>query len=813
MLERCTGCAFPNGKLVGSRGDPKSPLAVVGEGPGRVEMLKNYPFAGPSGDLLDAGLAQHPDITPYITNAEICFPGTTQTKSLDRIVQATRSCHGRLEHELLAHPREVILALGNAALWSCTGDYGLKITQVRGKVFPTPYARRGVVAAAHPAFLLRGGGSLRQFMADVDYACSLTKGQDFRKYIVPKVEVIKSAAHLSWLAYKLKSLPPGTPVAADTETGGHDGFDHLRDHILCAGFCYDPLCVYVVPEGLISGAAALYDNDCRFVWHNGKFDAKFFRACGVSNVRVDEDTMLLSYALDEVGGQHDLEQVSSDLLGAPDWKYMVKPHLEHAKNVHPKGYKPTYADIPRDVLYDYMAKDISSTLQIFGLLRRRVAANPHLEKLYTKTLIPVSRYLIPIEEAGIKVDLSQVDENRKRLESECAVYEGAINKTAQQYNLAGINPRSPAQLLPFLRDTLKLKLPNGKIPQSTDEDTLLKLPKHAVVISLLKYRKVQKALSTYVNPVPGWINIDGRAHTTYLIHGTVTGRLASRDPNLLNIPRDPFLRGQFVPEPNRIFLEVDINQAELRVLAELSQDKALTKIYTEGGLGIHDVVTLEMYGKISDYDLQRLEFMINKFNLTHIPEVDRLAKLYSEQKMKAKNVNFGIVYGITEVGLADQIDDTPENAAKYLKAWHGKFPEASRFLFKCREAVVLGKNIVTTFGRTKRFGCVSPERLQGLQNEASNFPMQSIASDIMLHTGIRMQPRATSLGIPIVNTVYDSILYECPNDPALLKDIALETMETIPQVAKDWGIRKIPIIGESKTGLRWGSLKDFKVHQ
>lgn len=809
-LTRCENCAFPWGKLVGSRGPKDSPLVIVGEGPGKNEILENLPFVGPSGDVLTAALKQHSDIQPYITNATICFPGTVKNKDQERIRNATVACHGRLSSELAEHPREVILALGNAALWSCAGNYSLKITQVRGKVFPSQFAKKGIVAAVHPSFLLRGGGSLRQFMADVDYACSLTKGNDFRKYITPKFQVIETSAQLQRLADQFRGLPDGTPIAADTETGGFEGFDHLRDRVLCKGFCYSPECVYVIPEGLVGCTAPLYQNACRFVWHNGKFDAKFIRRAGVHNVRVDEDTMLLSYALDEIGGVHDLETVASDIIGAPDWKHLIKPYLLLSKNAHPKGYTTTYADVPWPILYDYMARDISSTLQIFTHLRKQVSISPHLERLYTKTLMPYSHYFMTIEEAGMALDLQQVQDNDQRLQAKIQEYESELNSIAVANGSGSVNPRSPIQLSSFLYDTLRLQIGN-KRPGSTDEGTLEKLPQVPAVTALRRFRKVAKAHSTYVVPAPGWMNIDGRVHTTYLIHGTRTGRPASRDPNVLNIPRDPMLRGQFRAAPGKVFLEVDENQAELRVLADLSRDPELLHIYlTPDSPGIHDVVTVDLFGKVSEYDSMTYEAMCQKFNISHITEGQQKL-LYNEQKMKAKNVNFGIVYGITNIGLADQIDESPEVAQVYLNKWYKRFPVATTTLRKFREAVILGQKLITPFGRIKRFGAVSREMVNELQNQAANFPMQSIAFDIMGHTGLVMQPIAEKLGVPVVNAVYDSIVYECPNDPKLLNDLAAKTIETVAERAIFWGMRTVPMKAEAKVGERWGNLKDFQV--
>jgi DNA polymerase-1 len=535
--------------------------------------------------------------------------------------------------------------------------------------------------------------------------------------------------------------------------------------------------------------------------------------------------MLLSYCIDETKGVHDLETISSDLLSMPDWKFMIKPYLQQAKNEHPKGYRVTYADIPDDVLYDYMARDISSTRQVFPILRSIVQSDPHLERLYTRVLMPASEYLVWVEEKGITLDLTQVNANEARLATEIEQHRRVIDAVGRDKGLGETNPNSPIQLAALLYDTLGLQPRERRFKpsRSTDEDTLDKLDTaHPVVAALKRYRKVKKAQSTYVTAakdhedakgktISGWVNpVSKRVHTTYKIHGTSTGRLASEDPNLLNIPRDPMLRGQFVATEGHVFVDVDTNQAELRVLAELSQDPELTRIYTTTGLSIHDEVRDELFGDPNQYTSETLDFFLDKFNVRHHGPEKWLSELKAEQKMKAKNVNFGIPYGISAFGLAEQIDDTPQIAQQYLDKWYAKFQGARRFLLKCRESVILNKVFVTPFGRKRRFGVVGPERLNDQQNQASNFPMQSIASDIVLVTGIYMAPKVRKYGVSVVNTVYDSILFEAPYDIPLIQDLAAETVDRLSITAREWGIRRIPITGEAKVGKRWGQLQEIQ---
>jgi len=652
---------------------------------------------------------------------------------------------------------------------------------------------------------------MRQFMADIDYAMRLAiHGESaLKRYTLPSVRVIRTASELRQL---VGSISKAKYCAADIETGGYDGFDHLRDRILSVAYCWEPNRVFIVPEHLVPLTRYIYTEapNTRFIWHNGKFDQKFHVAQGI-RARVDEDTMLLSYAIDETKGIHDLEQLTSDILGAPDWKFMIKPYL--------KGKDKTYADIPPAVLYDYQARDTSSTLQIFPFLRNLVNLDSKLETLYTRTLLPMSDYLRRIEMVGIEPDLPQVEKNRVKKTKEADDLERRFNEQAIAAGYGVLNPRSPQQVSHFLYDVLKLRDPRrpNRRPVSTDEETLLTLQKHPAVEILLQYRGVHKGLSTYVNSVQEHIGADGRVHTTYLIHGTTTGRLASRDPNLLNIPRDPELRGQFKAKqvilelPNKggtvciryMFMEIDVNQAELRVLGELAKDPILFQIYTDPhSPSIHEVTRGEMYGDPNSYTSADWEHHYAKFS------VDSHPRVLEEQKMQAKNVNFGIVYGRTAPTFAEEFGVSPKEAQQWLDAWFNKYSGARTFLNRCRQAPLKGENLCTPFGRKRRFQVVNQEKLKDIQNQASNFPMQSIASDCVTHTGMRVQERAAlEFDANIVNTVYDSILFELPNSiPQALK-LGAYVLKTLRAVPREWGLTTIPFSGDIKLGSDWGHLE------
>ena len=553
-------------------------------------------------------------------------------------------------------------------------------------------------------------------------------------------------------------------VATDIET---TGLNPRQDKITCIGVAWRADEAHIVPARKLRALAAEFSHpNISWVWHNGKFDAAFLRERG-HEARVDEDTMLLSYAIDEIGGIHGLEQIASDLLGAPDYKYMVDPYV--------KGKGGSYAKVPARILYKYLSLDLSNTLQIFQILRRRVKEDARLEKLYTRTLIPASNFLAEVEHNGLFVDQARVQANGRMYRREMDRWEGEITRLNGEW----VNPNSPKQVAEMLFE--KFKLPNrGR--GSTAKEYLDKLPPHPVVHALREYRKASKALGTYINGVLKHIEDSGRVHSTFKIHGTRTGRLSSAEPNIQNIPRRHALRSQFSAPPGRILVDVDLSQAELRSLAALSRDEVLCGIYNDTNRSLHKEVAAKQFGKgYSD-----------------------------EQYMRAKALTFGIVYGRKGPSIAAEFEIPVDEGVAMVDGWFNQFPQAHDFIIRCRGAPVRLQTIVTAFGRKKRHHLVSRELLPAMQNEAANFPHQSIASDITLHGAMRahamMQHPDSQMDAMIVNLVHDSILVECVDNQEVVQRVVSCVVNCLESVASDFGITRVPFLAEAKYGYHWSTV-------
>lgn len=818
-LHPCPDCPF-GGPRVGGKGDPNSRYVIIGESPGRQELIKKLPFVGPSGEVLEKSLAQVPiNVEPYYINALQCYPGNADDKKdQEKLARGVAACRQRVLTQLAQAPRDLILALGTPALWSISGNTDLRITFERGKFLPSPLAKRGYVPTVHPAFLMRGGNgvSTQQYMRDVKYANEIFLGKPPKQPPNVQYEFVRDERDIRDVAAYFASSAHGEQpiIAGDVET---TGFSFLSDRIVCMGFAASATEVFGVPEHLLRLAGPLFDvPNAKYMWHGGKFDVKMLWALGYKQARVDEDSMLMSYVLDEKGGIHDLETVSSDWLGAPNWKAMLDGLVpDKVPDItQPKGWRRgNYGDIPRDILHQYMCYDIGNTRGLYNVIRPVINADRNLRTAYERTLIPGANFLARVEWRGLYVDLERNKANTDWYQEKLNKHRADFLKFAEQFPDSGYTDKlmnSHIQMKRLLYDDLKIPMYKGQ--RTTDKKVMEKLPPHPILQILKLSRKDSKEYGTYVKNVRDNVDLDACVHTTYMQHGTRTGRLASKDPNVQNVPRNPRIRGQYMARPGRRFVEPDLNQAELRALAIFSNDAALCHIYETAGMSLHDELRAEIWGYPKDWRDEQIEAYLSKFGLTHDTRFGKNGedRIVEEQKMRAKTVNFGIPYGRENFSIAEEFSIAPSEAQGWINAWYRKYPQAHKFLEACRQVPIKGQVLVNVFGFKRRFGVVGQELLKGMQNEASNFPCQSTASHITLHAGIECQPvLEREYDTYICNLVHDSILLDCPDDDAICSEVAKMVMSKMEEVPKKWGLTRIPFKAESKMGYRWGELSKY----
>ncbi len=787
LAKTCDNC--PYGNCAAKKHLPPSgpvDLVIVSERPHLEDINTGKMFSDSSGNLFKrilgfyGGLPQ--GTTAYATPAIRCMaPIGAPIKS-----EALSACSFRLREELLIAKPRLILAMGNSAIRAITGDYDTQITKIAGQIIQTDFGP--VLACMAPAAVERRPEDLEGFHSVIRKMIHYLKFGELpnpgkTKYVV----VDKEEDVPKWI----EALSKYKLLAADIET---EGFNPFTRDVITLGMAWAKNKVVIFDRKVIPLLKPLFDMEhIKWIWHNGKFDTKFLNLNPMlmMNTRIDHDTMLMHYCLNEIKGTHDLEQLAVNYLGADAYEDGVKRYLDKDW-----GYK--FA--PRAVLDPYLAKDCDYTFQLFEYMLPLLEADKNpgrgkdLKWLYSELLIPAAKFLNNVETNGIWVNpearqdaedfyASKEAELQETIQTIAAVFWDAdryVEDTGAKKKPAAFSPSSPKQLNWLIYNRLRLRS-SKRLPQDTSEATLQTLePRHPLIEALLELRKISKILSTYIRGAAEFANeyADGRVHSQYLIHGTMTGRLASRYPNMQNIPRSGPARELYQAPPGKRFLEVDYAAAELRVGAVVSNDVAMLEIFLSGR-NLHKEVAKELYG----------------------PD-------YTEgQYVRAKAVNFGIFYGRTSYTLALEHNISQAEGDRMISKWLGRFPQAHQFIKDRRADVPARRDIRALTGRIRRFPVVRAEFMNAAQNEAVNFPMQSVGSDMTLASGIEMESTLWERwGIKIVNIVHDSLLFEMDDDDDMMAEVKEYVADVMLQVPKRILETEVPFIVDFKHGYKWGAL-------
>ncbi|HRK20020.1 MAG TPA: DNA polymerase I, partial [Hyphomicrobiaceae bacterium] len=456
------------------------------------------------------------------------------------------------------------------------------------------------------------------------------------------------------------------------------------------------------------------------IGQNLKYDALVLARHKITIAPLD-DTMLMSYVLDGGRGSHGMDALSERHLGHVPISFdTVIAHAAGAK----KSDK-SFAGVPIDKAAEYAAEDADVTLRLWMALKPRLAAE-RMTTVYETLERPLLPVVVDMEKAGIKVDTSVLSRLSSTFAQRVARLEEEIHELAgHKFNLG-----SPKQLGELLFD--QLKLPGGKKTKTGQWETragLLddlaaneELPDDArrLINTMLEWRQLTKLRSTYTDALPGFVDPDtGRIHTSYALAATTTGRLASSDPNLQNIPvrtkEGREIRTAFVADKGMKLISADYSQIELRVLAHIADIPQLKKAFADG-LDIHAMTASEMFG---------------------VPVKDMPA----EVRRRAKAINFGIIYGISAFGLAAQLGITKEEAGDYIKTYFSRFPGIRAYMDSTKKFAHDNGYVETIFGRRIHYPEINtknPSMRGFLERAAINAPIQGSAADIIRRAMIRM---------------------------------------------------------------------------
>lgn len=541
---------------------------IVGEAPGASEEEGGEPFIGRSGKLLrrlmkEVGIK---DSDVYITNAVHCRPPENRTPTKGEI----KNCAPWLKYELNQVEPKVVLLLGGTPLLAVTGQTGIK--KLRGQ----PIEKDGVfyLPTFHPAYALRDERVIPTLKADLAKFKAMMDGGGMPKVPGLKWRIIEDEDDL---AECLEWIDKQTRLSFDCETSG---LYPWKGHIVSLGIGNKKRQWIVLINHYLQSSSPKFVQRCfdeideaiqrrrkkiKLIGQNAKFDSLWTQVHYGVQWRADFDTMLAHHSLDE-NDRHGLDHLAMQFFGALDYDVplKVKFGLEGTVETHCR----------------YLALDIMYTDMVAEKLEEMFEEEPGVERVFDQIVMPAARMFVDIELDGIHVDYDKFEEVEEYLRDQMHQYELKLSKI-----MPGVNWGSPKQVADVLFNKLKLtpleKSKSGK-SYSTSESVMKRLAaQHEIPAMLLKYREAKQQLSFFIEGWKPWLH-GGRLHPSFKLHGTVTGRLSCENPNLQQVPRDPRIRSLLIAPPGWEFVEADLSQIELRVAAELSNDRELLNCFMTG---------------------------------------------------------------------------------------------------------------------------------------------------------------------------------------------------------------------------------------
>jgi uracil-DNA glycosylase family 4 len=848
-MTKCEKCLLYQTSQVKSNGKIYECVCLQGEGlktskimfiglcPGKNEIINKKPFVGDSGQMFnacleEAGIKRN---EVYITNLVKCRSISVEKKpgyweDREPNTKEIKACLPYLEEEIKEIKPNVIVLFGNVVSKAIIGK--TNITQIHGNPFWSEQYQTTCIPLYHPSFLVRrkdaeGLKNRQNFIEDLKFVKQSAESKEFKAKIKKKTRYIICDT-LPKVVKAIKRLSSLQEFAFDIETTGLAVDD---DRVLCLSFSWAEATGIVIPiwdwqrKELWSQEDLAYiknqlkpimeNSHIKKIGHNISFDIFFLNKKWNWDIQgAYFDTMFAYYLLDpdRKGSQrlHDLAWIYTDMGGYDD---KVKDDREN-------GFKNT----AWDDLYEYSNGDSDCTNRICQILKKDM--EPYMFVM-TEIMIPLSIITTEMRHTGIQIDVEYLDkltqEYAKRIEEQEKVIDGLADVkafsenylkkqkkeiiakyeksktlkkkyTKEAYidkNLEPVNLNSTKQLRELLFNHLGLTIVKrtklSKAP-STDEASLELLKgEHEFIDKLLELRYLNKMYSTYLNPIREKLDKNNRLHTDYSLSRTATGRIASSNINLQNIPKKKegkLIRDYFVASPGNVLVSSDLSQIEYRILAHFVNDaKQIQDIAS--GQDIHREVAAKAY---------------------KIP----LDQVTSEQRDGAKAVTFGLPYGRSAISLAEEYAMSPIEAEEFIKAFFNKYPKVKVWIDKMIEVARTKGYVKNYFGRKRYLPKINdPDNFIRGEEERKvvSTCIQGSASDILSLDTIRVAKRLKELKskAKLVLTIHDDIVLDTPKEE--LEQI-VNLLRTEMQRPID-GIR-VPLKTEIKIGERWGSLEKYE---
>ncbi|EPF7751654.1 DNA polymerase I [Vibrio parahaemolyticus] len=593
--------------------------------------------------------------------------------------------------------------------------------------------------------------------------------------------ILDEASFNAWL----EKLKAAELFAFDTET---DSLDYMVANLVGLSFAIDEgMAAYVpvahdyldAPEQLdrdwvLEQLKPILEDDAQAkVGQNLKYDASVLARYGIEMKGIKYDTMLASYVYNSVGGKHDMDSLALRFLQHSCISF---------EQIAGKGKNQlTFNQIELEQASPYAAEDADVTLRLHNRLFANIEQDEKLKSVYEEIEMPLVPVLSRIERTGVLIDDMKLSAQSVEIAARLEELEQKAYEIAEQE----FNMNSPKQLQAILFEKMGLpvvkKTPSGT--PSTNEEVLQELAlDYPLPKLILEYRGLAKLKSTYTDKLPKMINPStGRVHTSYHQAVTATGRLSSTDPNLQNIPirneEGRRIRQAFVAPAGYKVLAVDYSQIELRIMAHLSGDQALLDAFRDGK-DIHAATAAEIMGVSID-------------------------QVSSEQRRRAKAVNFGLIYGMSAFGLAKQLGIPRGEAQAYMDKYFERYPGVMQYMEDTRSAAADKGYVETIFGRRLHLPEIKSRngmRRKAAERAAINAPMQGTAADIIKKAMLLVDQWIQEEGngrVKLLMQVHDELVFEV--EESSLSEIESKVQKMMESAAE----LKVPLVAEAGHGDNW----------
>ncbi|CDT92646.1 DNA polymerase I [Vibrio coralliirubri] len=583
----------------------------------------------------------------------------------------------------------------------------------------------------------------------------------------------------------LEKLKASEVFAFDTET---DSLDYMVANLVGLSFATEEGVAAYVPvahdyldapqqldrDWVLEQLKPILEDDAQAkVGQNLKYDMSVLARYGIEMKGIKHDTMLASYVFNSVGGKHDMDSLALRFLQHSCISF---------EQIAGKGKKQlTFNQIELGEASPYAAEDADVTLRLHNRLMENIEQDEKLKAIYEEIEVPLIPVMSRIERTGVFID----DMLLGAQSQEIAVRLDELEQKAYEIAEQEFNMNSPKQLQAILFEKMGLpvikKTPSGA--PSTNEEVLQELAlDYPLPKLIIEYRGLAKLKSTYTDKLPKMINAEtGRVHTSYHQAVTATGRLSSTDPNLQNIPirneEGRRIRQAFVAQHGWKILAVDYSQIELRIMAHLSGDKALLEAFQQGK-DIHAATAAEIIG------------------------VD-IEQVTTEQRRRAKAVNFGLIYGMSAFGLAKQLGIPRGEAQHYMDTYFERYPGVMQYMEDTRSAASEQGFVETIYGRRLHLPEIQSRngmRRKAAERAAINAPMQGTAADIIKKAMLLVDEWIQAEGdgrVKLLMQVHDELVFEV--EESSLAEIESKVQELMESAAE----LEVPLVAEAGHGDNW----------